>query len=322
MLWYVIQTYTGREEKLVEMIRRIVPPELYEDCFVVYHEQMRSRGKENQVHVERIFPGYAFVISDEPEQLFIYLKNVPAMSKLMTAGEFYFTPLETAEAELLEKILDADHVVRLSYVATDGRDHVTYLSGPLSNCGGRIRNYQFRRRYAAVRMRIAGQEKEIRLGIILNDDIRREVTYGKMEAPLRVPEKYTAIGLTAEETAGQATEKIVRQSAGETTRQKAEASVLRPAGETVEQDMGKSARQSQAKMTDCSGLRLYAGENAGDTCCRAFCAGDTVIVIDGAFEGASAAVRQVKKNTVKISVRLFGREITAEVPMKCVRKIA
>lgn len=190
MPWYVIQTYTGREQKLVEMIRRVVPGELYGKCFVLYHEQLRCREQKNQVHIERIFPGYAFITSDDADGLFLHLKKVPAMSKMMTTGEFIFTPLESEEADFLGTIMDEDHVIRLSYAATDGRDHVTYLSGPLQDCGERILNYQFRKRYASVRLCISGQEKEVRMGIILNDDIRRELSYGKVEAPIVVPERY------------------------------------------------------------------------------------------------------------------------------------
>ena len=57
MPWYVIQTYTGREEQLVEMIRRIVPRNCCGECFVIYSEQLRHRQQENQVHVLRLFPG-------------------------------------------------------------------------------------------------------------------------------------------------------------------------------------------------------------------------------------------------------------------------
>ena len=190
MLWYVIQTYTGREERLMQMIRRVVPGGLYGDCFVVYHEQLRNRKQENQIHIERVFPGYAFITSDDPDELFFQLKRIPAMSKMLAAGEFCFTPLETPEAEFLDSVMDEDHVIRLSYAATDGRDHVNYLCGPLEVCGERILQYQFRKRYASVRLHISGQEKEVRMGIILNDDIRRELSYGKVEAPIIVPERY------------------------------------------------------------------------------------------------------------------------------------
>ena len=41
-----------------------------------------------------------------------------------------------------------------------------------------------------VRLQIAGQDKDVRLGIILNNDIRRELNYGKVEALIAMPEKY------------------------------------------------------------------------------------------------------------------------------------
>lgn len=253
MLWYVIQTYTGKEQKLIEMIRRIIPAKLYGECFTVYHEQLRIRGQENQIHVERVFPGYAFISSDDPQALFLHLKSVPAMSKMMADGEFCFTPLEDTEAEFMLSIMDTDHVIRLTYVATDGHDHVTYLSGPLENCGGHIAGYRFRKRFALVRLSISGQEKEVRMGIILNDDIRREVTYGKVEAPISVPERYHA-GMTRKEAKEE----------------------LKP--------------------------------------------GDPVRIIGGAFEGMTAVVAAVRKDTVKIRTHLFGRDLTAEVSIENVGK--
>lgn len=191
MLWYVIQTYSGREEKLVEMIRRIIPEEYYGDCFVVYYEQLRDRKQKNQIHILRLFPGYIFISSDDVERIFQYLKIIPAMSKIMAAGAFVFTPLYEGEAEFLMGIMDDDHIVRLTYVATDGKNHVSLLSGPLEKCRTLVKEYRFRDRYAMVRLRIIGQEKIVRMGIILNDDVRRETTYGKVEARISTPEKYT-----------------------------------------------------------------------------------------------------------------------------------
>ncbi len=196
MSWYVIQTYTGKEEKLVQMVRKVIPRGLYGDCFVVYHEQLRHRKQENQIHIERLFPGYVFITTDEPEELFLFLKKVPAMSKIISDGYYYFLTVYPEEAEMLSRLLDADHVVRLSYVATDGRDHVSYISGPLECCGRNIAGYQFRKRYASVRLTLAGESKDVRLGIVLSDDVSRELKYGKVEAPIQSPERYEAADRT------------------------------------------------------------------------------------------------------------------------------
>ena len=192
MLWYAIQTYTGKEEKLAEMIRRVVPAECMGECFVPYFEQLHCWHQQNQIRVLRLFPGYLFLSSDDIGDLFQWLKKVPAMSKIVAAGAFEFTPMYDGEAEFLLQMMDSDHIVRLTYVATDGKNHVSYLSGPLEKCRDQIRDYQFRKRYAQVQLRIAGQEKAARGGIILNDDVRRETAYGKVEAPVRTPERYEA----------------------------------------------------------------------------------------------------------------------------------
>lgn len=193
--WYVIQTYTGREEKLVKMVQRVVPGRFYHSCFVIYHEQLWKRQQENQIHIRRTFPGYIFITSEDPKGLFLCLKSVPSMSKLLADGvpadgEFTFIPVHQEEAAFLESLLDENHIIRLSYVATDGKDHVTYVSGPLEACRENTVNYRFRKRYASIRLMLTGEEKEIRLGFILNDDIRRELFYGKVEAPVQVPEGY------------------------------------------------------------------------------------------------------------------------------------
>ena len=192
MLWYAIQSYTGKEEQLTKMIRRVVPERYYGECFVPYFERLRCWRQQNQVHILRLFPGYLFISTDNIEAVFQCLKRVPAMSKILTAGAFEFTPLYDSEAEFLKRILDADHIVRLTYAATDGKGHVTYMAGPLEKCRGRIEAYKFRDRYAQVRLTIAGQEKTVRMGIILNDDVRREMAYGKVEAHIPTPEKYAS----------------------------------------------------------------------------------------------------------------------------------
>ncbi len=254
MLWYVIQTFTGREEQLVKMIRKQVPADCYGECFVAYYEQLRDRRQENQIHILRLFPGYIFISSDDAGRLFRHLKTIPAMTRIIASGEFAFTPLYEGEAEFLLNMLDRDRVVRLTYVATDGHDHVTYMAGPLERCVSCIRSYQFRKREAQVCVRIAGEEKVVRMGILLNDDVRREMAYGKVEARIRTPEKY----------------RIPAQG-----------------GRTAVLDKG-----------------------------------DNVTVIDGAFEGKAAVVRQVKPGSVLLAVSMFGREIPVEVPAGSVRRLA
>ena len=70
MLWYVLQTKTGEEEKLAGLIQRLVPGHLYGECFVVYQEQLWRRQQQNLVHVKRVFPGYVFISTQYPKELY------------------------------------------------------------------------------------------------------------------------------------------------------------------------------------------------------------------------------------------------------------
>lgn len=190
MQWYVLQTKTGEEEKLVLLIRKIVPSHLYNECFVVYQEQLWRRQRQNFVHIRRAFPGYVFITSTEPELLFFCLKQVPAMSKMIADGNYFFLPLESGEAEFLGRIMNENHVVRLSYLSTDGRGNIRQVSGPLAFCVNQIASIRFGKRHVLVRLKLLGEEKTILLGIVLNEDICQELKYGKVEAPIQVSEQY------------------------------------------------------------------------------------------------------------------------------------
>lgn len=202
MNWYVLQTKTGSEEKLVGMIKKILPRDLYGECFVVYHEQLWRRQQQNAVHVKRVFPGYVFITAEEPDELFFCLKRVPAMSKLIADDEFFFLSLDEKEAEFLKRIMNDDHIIGLSYLSTDRNGKILQAFGPLEHCFGQEMRFRLRKRYVAVRLSLHGEEKEVLLGIVLDEDLRRELCYGKVEALIEVPDRYAVMAAETKENRG------------------------------------------------------------------------------------------------------------------------
>lgn len=173
MLWYVLQTRTGKEEQLAELVQRMVPENLYGECFVIYQEQLWRRQKRNFVQIKRAFPGYVFITSNEPEALFFCLKQVPAMAKMIMDDDFSFLFVEREEAEFLEQIMDENHVIGLSYMQTDGKGKIQQVSGPLETCLNRIVKCRYGRRHVLVRLKLLGKEKMVLLGIIFKEDMDR-----------------------------------------------------------------------------------------------------------------------------------------------------
>ncbi len=194
MLWYVLQTRTGEEEKMVQMVRQIVPGHLYGECFVVYHEQLWRRQQQNFVHISRAFPGYVFITSKEPEALFFCLKQFPSMVKLMAADDdSFFLSLEAEEAAFLEQVMDIHHVIALSYLEMGSNGKVYRVEGPLKSCVSKIVRCRLKKRYVLVRIKLLGKEKDILLGIILKEDISQGIRYGKVDAPIRYSGMYPTI---------------------------------------------------------------------------------------------------------------------------------
>lgn len=183
MLWYVLQTKTGEEEKLIELIHKLVPKELYKECFVIYQEQLWRRQQHNFVHLKRVFPGYVFIASKDPEALFFCLKRVPAMAKLMADDESFFLSVEKEETQFLQKIMNKDHVIGLSYLLTDGKGTILQVSGPLETCLDQIVKYRYGKRHVLVRLKLLGREKTVMLGIVLKEDMEQRLQHGKNENP-------------------------------------------------------------------------------------------------------------------------------------------
>ncbi len=116
MLWYLLKTWAGGEERLVKEIRRTVPPYMYEEAFVIYNERIWRRQGRSIIHPEPLFKGYVFLTCRETEPLFRRLELIPAMSRLMAAGDFAMLPLRKEDAEFLRMITGDDHVLRPSCV--------------------------------------------------------------------------------------------------------------------------------------------------------------------------------------------------------------
>ena len=171
MQWYVLQTRTGEEEKLVDLVHKLVPDYLYGTCFVVRQEQLWRRRQQNLIHVKHTFPGYVFITSKEPKALFFCLKKLPAMARMLAADEFAFLSLEKEEADFLKQILDEDYVIRLSYMDTDSKGKIFQIKGPLAECADQIVRIRFGKRYALVKFMIHGEEKNVLLGIVLKGDL-------------------------------------------------------------------------------------------------------------------------------------------------------
>jgi transcriptional antiterminator NusG len=94
--WYVMQVATGKERRMCELVRSIVPGEILRECFSpTYEVQKKVRGewvRQSQL----LFPGYLIVVTNQVERLGELLRAVPEFLRLLSVGET-FVPLREDE---------------------------------------------------------------------------------------------------------------------------------------------------------------------------------------------------------------------------------
>ena len=161
-MWYVIQVYTGREAEIAEQCRDRVMEE-GEDIFIPLVERMTKVGGEVTMVKTRLFPGYVFLETDHAEEMYLRLKKIKAMTKLLKTGD-EITPLYPEEEAYLKSLEDGEHVVRYSEGYLEG-DKLVVTSGALMGYEGQIKKILRHKRLVVLEVALLGRKVEVTLGL-------------------------------------------------------------------------------------------------------------------------------------------------------------
>ena len=184
-MWYVIQTITGKEQELVDMIKQIMKKKKkkYQRCFVIYQECAYRVHGAPEFHIEPLFPSYVFVETDTPEEFFLELKRVPRMSKILRT-DGYFWSIYKEEEKFLQNIIEGNkkeaaaleyYLIYPSLVQVDKEGKIINAEGFLSCYIDKIVKQRLRKRSVVLEIPFGGKKKKVRLGIRLEgDDMNHE----------------------------------------------------------------------------------------------------------------------------------------------------
>lgn len=170
-MWYVIQTTTGQEELLMEIIQRQIPKEDYTECFYIKRECARKEENRWNVSITALFPGYVFVDTDKPGEVYKKLKQIPRFSKILKGEEEIFLSVDEEEKEFLENIQSDGHMVKRSTVILNDEKRIIAADGAVGRYFDQIVKQRIRKRYVLIRQKFLGKEKKIQLGIKLEEDV-------------------------------------------------------------------------------------------------------------------------------------------------------
>ncbi len=191
---YVIYTGAGREKTAQRMILKLVPRELFTRVFYPFRHMRKKIGGNWADIYEWLIPGYLFVITDRPAELYTALRRVPRLTKLLGRigdnSPYEFLPVAPEEETWLRALLgdnwfdpasqlpadaanptgpDADNdpaaLAALSMIDFDEHDRVRILSGPLMTFSAQVRRIDLHRRFAEVEVNFMGHPQLLRLGL-------------------------------------------------------------------------------------------------------------------------------------------------------------
>lgn len=163
-MWYVVQTLSGREGRVCDLMERLVDSELLEECFVLRYETVKKIRGEWRTCTAVLFPGYVIVVTNHVEQLEQALRKVPQFTRIL-GNDRMFMPLERDEMAWLSAFTERKRrVIGMSSGVIEG-DEIVILEGPLMNRTGWIRKIDRRKRVAYLEMRMFGRTLQTKVGL-------------------------------------------------------------------------------------------------------------------------------------------------------------
>ncbi len=169
-MWYVMQVISGQENRSVLLVKEMVSEGKIESCFVPMRRlRKKFHGEWHEVK-EKLFPGYVFLVTEQPQLLYEELKRIPVLTKMLGRYGEYFTPLSEADVRTLKKLQNrygekGNLEVEISEIVVEDGKRIRILSGPLRNLCGKIKKINLHKRIAAVEMEFMGNKRIIYLGI-------------------------------------------------------------------------------------------------------------------------------------------------------------
>ena len=166
-MWYVMQTEAGREQELVEKIKKMVEHRVYRRCFFVKRERVRKVQGEYKVYTEALYPGYVFIDTDAPEKFYTQIRELPQFGRILGKGEKGLYPVDEEEREFLTELVDGDEedTIRLSPVKVNEEGEIVACGGVVRKFLGSVVKKRMRERYVVVRVEGNGKVREVLVGV-------------------------------------------------------------------------------------------------------------------------------------------------------------
>ena len=169
-MYYVIQVKTGKEQKAIEDILKNKPnDDPHFDVFAPYRKVNKKYHGEWKEVIERCFPGYIFVNTNNVKELFKQLYFTPGFTKLLgrEGDTDNFVPLDEDESRMIDILYNknTDHITEISNIEVHEGEMIRVLDGPLAGLETQIKKVNLHKRTVTVEFTLCKRLVEVSVGI-------------------------------------------------------------------------------------------------------------------------------------------------------------
>lgn len=163
--WYVIQVRTGKEEWVNTCCKLLLQGDsCLQKCFIPYSKRLKKCKGEWIEKTEILFPGYVFMISEDPTRLYQELKRVPDLTKMLGKDKKEIFSLPEDEVAFLKSFGEEEQIVGVSVGCIEG-DQIIVEKGPLKGKEGLIRRIDRHKRIAEIEIEFLGEKRKAKVGL-------------------------------------------------------------------------------------------------------------------------------------------------------------
>ena len=168
-MYYVIQVKTGKEQKAIEDILKNRSDDPDFDVFAPFRRSQRKFHGEWKEVIERCFPGYIFVETNNVQELFRQLYFTPGFTRLLgrEADTENFVPLDADESRMIDILYnkESDRITEISNIEVKEGEMIRVLDGPLAGLETQIKKVNLHKRTVTVEMSFCKRLVEVKVGI-------------------------------------------------------------------------------------------------------------------------------------------------------------
>lgn len=168
-MYYVIQVKIGNEQKVIGKINNLEGKIHDYEAFVPCRKTLRKYKGQFKPVIERCFPGYVFVETNHPKELFFDLSKIEEFTRLLgREGLTYnFNPLDENESRTVDILYGkkTHRVTDISTIELIEGDQIRILAGPLKDIDGRIVKKKLHKRKVTVEIILMNRSVEVDVGI-------------------------------------------------------------------------------------------------------------------------------------------------------------